>query len=111
MQMHSGMEFLWQASPSFGEETKIFTHNLDNSYCSASQFYFEDSDPVNSNNVAQYARAFVEMARIRSNFFKNKPNRVLIPVGCDFTFNGKNARNQVREFTFFFYYFTKINQY
>ena len=101
------MEFIWHGSKSIGSDYPMWTHLMDNHYCTPSGFNWEhgvtqdlpDGDgpppmivdppsPYTEANDLQRATDFVTMARTRATVYKT--NNILIPFGCDFTFQNAN---------------------
>jgi hypothetical protein len=101
------MEFTWHGSRSLGAAVPMWTHLMDQHYCTPNGFNWEhgvtqdlpDGDgppPIVSNppspytEANDYARAaeFVTMAKGRAAVYST-PN-ILIPFGCDFTFQNAN---------------------
>jgi len=101
------MEFWWQGSPSVGTESAMWTHLLSDHYCTPNGFNWEHGvtqdlpdgdgpppiiiDPPSwgtSSNALERAQLFVTEAKRRAAFYKT--NNVVIPFGCDFTFQNAN---------------------
>jgi hypothetical protein len=57
------MEFVWQGSPSLGEESEIFTHVLHTHYSAPQGFDFEEGNvsPVGSNAQQRAAQLAKEL--------------------------------------------------
>jgi len=84
------LEFIWQGSPSLGEEGAIFSEIMGGGgYCDWFGPFNFDNDPVNPGNVASYGQNFVNMARQYASWYKT-PN-VLAEWGCDFAFQNATA--------------------
>eukprot|EP00002_Diphylleia_rotans_P015223 TRINITY_DN2949_c0_g1_i3.p1 TRINITY_DN2949_c0_g1~~TRINITY_DN2949_c0_g1_i3.p1 ORF type:complete len:804 (+),score=157.64 TRINITY_DN2949_c0_g1_i3:64-2475(+) len=104
---NKSMEFNWRGARSHGDKKDMFTHVMDNHYCTPEGFSWEhgvtqnlphgDGDApiiikppsqMTQPNVEQRAAQFLQMARTRAAYYKTA--NILIPFGCDFTY--QNAR-------------------
>lgn len=79
------MEFVWQGSPSLGEESEIFTHVLHTHYSAPQGFDFEEGNvsPVGSN-AQQRAAQLAKELKNRAEAYRT-PN-LLVTFGDDFKF-------------------------
>ena len=101
------MEFIWHGSKSLGSEYPMWAHLMDEHYCTPDGFNWEHGvtqnlpegdgpppiivdppSPYTEANDLERATEFVNLARERAAVYKT--NNILIPFGCDFTFQNAN---------------------
>jgi alpha-mannosidase II len=79
------MEFVWQGSPSLGEQSEIFTHVLHTHYSAPLGFDFEEGGvSVVGGNAEPRARQLVSELKSRSEAYRT--DNLLVTFGDDFKF-------------------------
>jgi hypothetical protein len=80
------MEFVWQGSPTLGEESEIFTHVLHTHYSAPLGFDFEERDVpgITSSNLASRATNLANELKGRSKAYRTR--NLLVTFGDDFKF-------------------------
>ena len=101
------MEFIWHGSRSLGSSLPMWTHLMVQHYCTPGGFNWEHGvtqdlpegdgpppivvdppSPYTQANDLERATDFVNIARERAAVYST--NNILIPFGCDFTFQNAN---------------------
>jgi hypothetical protein len=99
---NSDMEMVWQADPSTGSASNLFTNIMfEGTYCTHGSIGWDDQNDVavpvedepqlnnfSPNNLAYLAGEIVRVAQTFATGYQT--NNVLIPFGCDFQFQNAN---------------------